>query len=153
VQLLILFFPALLLYVLADHLLIAVLPDRADKVSVRPELSSPQLLLYLWAGRKYLSGRDALDDLHDLLRAVDWHRLHQKMNVIFVCTYLKERYLIAFADLEANLFELEVYFRAKYHLAVLGWTNYVVQQYRNVMAFMDEAANSSSILTQQAAGN
>jgi hypothetical protein len=29
----------------------------------------------------------------------------------------------------------------------------VVKQYRNIMALMDEAAHSSSILTQQAAGN
>jgi hypothetical protein len=29
----------------------------------------------------------------------------------------------------------------------------VVQQYRNIMTLMDEAAHSSSILSQQAAGN
>jgi hypothetical protein len=29
----------------------------------------------------------------------------------------------------------------------------MVQQYRNIMALMDEATHSSSILTQQAAGN
>ena len=145
-QLLILFLPALLLDVLADHLLVAVLAYRADVIPGAPQLSSPQPLLHLWTGCKDFSRRDALDDLHDLLRTVGWHRLHQKMHVVFVGADLQKRNLIAFADLEANLFELLVYFLAKYHSAVLGWTNDVVQQYRNVMALVDEAAHSSSIL-------
>ena len=145
-QLLILFFPALLLDVLANHLLVAVLPDRADVIARRPEFPTPQLLLHLWTSGKDFSRRDALDDLHDLLRAVHRHRLHQKMHVVFVRADLQKRNLIAFADLHANLFELLVYVRAKYHTAVLGWTNDVVQQYRNIMALMDEAAHSSSIL-------
>ena len=58
-QLLILFLPALLLYILAYHLLVAVLSYRAYVISVCPQLSSPQLLLYLWTPREYLSCRYA----------------------------------------------------------------------------------------------
>ena len=145
-QLLILFFPSLLLYVAAYHLLVAMLTDRANVIAVRPELSAPQLLLYLWTGRKDFSRRDALDDLHNLLRAIHWPRLHQKMHMVFVGSHLKKRNFIAFADFHANLFELLIYFGAKYHAAVLGWTNDMVQQYRNIMALVDEATHSSSIL-------
>ena len=145
-QLLILFLPALLLDVFANHLLVAVLAHRADVVAIRPELSAPQPLLHLRAGRKDFSRRDALDDLHDLLRAVHRHRLHQKMHVVFVRADLQKPNLVAFANFHANLFELLVYLWTKYHAAVLSWTNDVVQQYRNVMALVDEAAHSSSIL-------
>ena len=145
-QLLVLFFPALLFDVLADHLLVAVLSNRADVIACGPQLATPQLLLHLWITRKDFSRRDALDDLHDPLWAVHRYRLHQKMDVVLVGANLQKRNLKAFADLDANLFELLIYFRCKYHTAVLGWTNDVVQQYRNVMALVDEAAHSSSIL-------
>ena len=152
-QLLILFFPALLLDVLADHLLVAVLPDRADVIAICPELAAPQLFLYLRAGRKDFSRRDALDDLHDLLRAVHRHRLHQKMHMVFVRSDLQKPDLMPLADFDTNLFEFLVYFRTKYHSTVLRWTNDVVQQYRNVMALVDVATHSSIIISQQAAGN
>jgi hypothetical protein len=145
-QLLVLFFPALLLDVFANHLLVAVLAYRADVIALRPELAAPQLLSHLWTGHKDFSRRNALDDLHDLFRTVHRHRLHQEMHVVFVRADLQKRNLVAFADLLANLFELLVYFRAKYHAAVLGWTNDVVQQYRDVVTLVDEAAHSSSIL-------
>jgi hypothetical protein len=145
-QLLILFFPALLLDVLADHLFVAVLAYRAHVIAVRPELAAPQLLSHFWTARKDFSRRDALDDLHDPLWAVHRHRLHQKMDVVLVGANLQKGDLKAFADLYANLFEFLIYLRAKYHSTVLGWTNDVVQQYRNVMALVDEAAHSSSIL-------
>src|ERR1044071_2373454 len=111
-QLLVLFFPALLFDVLANHLLVAVLTYDADVVAVRPELAAPQPLLHLWTGRKDFPRRDALDDLHDLLRAVHRHRLHQKMHVVFVRADLQKRDLKTFADFHANLFELLVYVRA-----------------------------------------
>ena len=152
-QLLILSFPALLLDVLADHLLVAVLPDCADVIAIRPELAAPQLLLYIGAGRKDFSRRDALDDLHDLLRAIPGHRLHQKMHVVFVRADLQKRDLMSLADFDTNLFEFLVYLRAKDYSAVLGWTHDVVQQYRNVMALVDETTHSSIIISQQAAGN
>ena len=56
--------------VLLDAVLVAVLPDRAHEVPIRPELAAPQLLLHLRAGGEDLFGGDALDGLHDLLRAV-----------------------------------------------------------------------------------
>ena len=145
-QLLILFFPALLLDILTNHLLVPMLPDRANVIARCPQLAAPQLLFHLWTGRQDFSCRDALDYLHDLLRAVHRHRLHQKMHVVFVRANLQKGNLVALANFYANLFELLVYVGAKYHAAVLGWTNDVVQQYRNVMALVDEAAHSSSIL-------
>src|SRR5829696_8891217 len=135
-QLLILFFPALLLYVLTYHLFVPVLPYRADEVSCRPQLSSPQPLLYFWAGGEDFSRRYTLYDLHYLLRAVHRHTLHQKMHMVFVRSYFKKLNLISLTDSQANLFELQVYFRIKYNSSILRWADDVIQKYRNVMALM-----------------
>ena len=152
-QLLIFLFPALLLYVLAYHLLVPVLPDRAYVISIRPQLPSPQLLLYLRAGRKYFSRRYTLYDLHYLLRTVHRHTLHQEMDVVFVCPNLKKCNLIPVANSQADLFEFLVYFGAKYNSSVLRRTDYVIKKYRYVMALVNETTHSHSILSQQAAGN
>ena len=152
-QLLILLFPARLLDVPAYHLLVAVLADCAHVIAIRPELAAPQLLLHLWTGRKDFSRRDALDDLHNLLRAIHRHRLHQKMDVVFVRADLQKRDLMPLADFDTNLFKFLVYLRAKDHSTILRWTNDVVQQHRNVMALVDEATHSFIIISQQAAGN
>ena len=152
-QLLIFLFPSLLLYILAYHLLVPMLPDRAYIISIRPQLPSPQPLLYFRARSKYFSRRYTLYDLHYLFRTVHRHTLHQKMDVVFVGPDLKECDLIPVANSQADLFEFLVYFGAKYNSSVLRRTDYVIKKYRYVMALVNEAAHSHSILSQQAAGN
>ena len=80
-------------------------------------------------------------------------RLHQKMNMVFVCPYLKERDLIPVANSQADLFEFLIYFGTKYNFSILRGADYVIEKYRYVMALMNEATHSYSILSQQAAGN
>ena len=152
-QLLILFLPALLLYILAYHFLVSMLTDRADVIPARPELPSPQLLLYLWARRKDFSRRYTFYDLYYLLRAVGRHTLNQKMHMVFVGSYFQKRNFISLTDFQADLFELLIYFGTKYNSSVLRWADYVIEKYRNIMALMNEAAHSYSIISQQAAGN
>lgn len=152
-QLLILFLPALLLYILAYHLLVAMLTDRADVISSRPELPSPQLLLDLRVGGKDSSRRYTLYDLYYLLRAVGRHALHQKMHMVFVGSYFQKCNFISLTDFQANLFEFEIYFWTKYNSSILRWADYVIEKYRNIMALMNEATHSYSIISQQAAGN
>src|ERR1043166_2811423 len=143
-QSLILFFPALLLDVLTDQLFIPMLTHRAYIVAIRPELSSPKLLFYLWARRKDFSRRYTLDRLHDLLRAIGRHTLHQKMHMVFVSPDFQKCDLVARTNLHTNLFELEVYFRRKDNSSILRWTDNVIEKHRNIMALMNEAAHSLS---------
>ena len=118
-QLFILFLPALLLYVFAYHLLVAVLPYSADVIPGRPQMPSPQLLLHLRACGIDFSRCYALYDLHYFLRAVHRYALHQKMYVVFVRSYFQERNLIPVTDLQTDLFKLEVHFRAKDNSSIL----------------------------------
>ena len=142
---------ALILDVLLYHAFVPVLADRADEVAVRPELPAPQLLLDFGAGAQDFSRRDALDNLHHPLRAVRRHRLHQEMHVVAVRANLKERDLVALADLQARLLELLIHGLAEDHPPVLRRADDVVHQHRDVMALVDELAHARS-LAQQAAG-
>lgn len=128
-QLLVLFLPALLLYIFAYHLLVPVLSYRAYVITVCPELPSPQLLLYLCTPHKYLSCRYAFYDLHDLLRTLHRYTLNQKMHVILICPYFQKCYLVSMTDPKTDLFEFLVYFRTKYNSSVLGWADDVIQKY------------------------
>ncbi len=135
----------MILDVLLYHALGAVLPIRADEVAVSPELPTPQLLLDFGAGAKNLSRRDALDDLHDPLRAVRRHGLQQKMHVVALRADLKERDLVALADFQARLFELLIHRLAEDHPPVLRWTDDVVHQHRDVVALTDVLAHARSL--------
>ena len=114
--------------VFLDHLLIAMRPHRRDEVAVRPELPAPQILLDLRAGAEDLSSRDALDDLHDLLRTVHRHTLHQKMHMVCVCPDFQELDLVSLFDFSANFFELGVHFRTEHGATIFRWTNNVIHQ-------------------------
>lgn len=142
----------LILDVLFNHIFVPVLAHRADEVPVRPKLPAPQLLLDLRARREDLPRRDALYQLHYLLRAVHRYRLHQKMHVVFVRPDLQKRNLIPLADFQTNFFQLLINRRRKNGSAVLRRTHDVIHQDRDVMTFVDEPAHSH-ILAQQAAGN
>lgn len=74
------------------------------------------------------------------------------MHMVFVSANLDERYLVAFADFQTGLFELLVNFPAKDYSPVLGRTDNVIEQQRDIMTLMDILAHSASI-SQQAAGN
>ena len=144
-QFLILFFRPLLLDVLAYHLLVAVLTHRADVITRAPKFAAPQLLFYFGARGKDFSRGYAFDDLYNLLRTVHRYRLHQKIHLVFVSTYLDKRNFIAVADFHTHLFEFLVYLRTENHSTVLRWANDVIQKYRNVMALMNDSAHSLSI--------
>ncbi len=73
VQLLVLCLSSLILDVLLDHALRALLPNRPHEVALRPQLPAPQLLLDFRATAEDFSRRDALNQLHHPLRAVEWH--------------------------------------------------------------------------------
>ena len=129
--------------VLLDARFVALLPYGTHKIPVAPKLSSPQLLLYLWTGCQYLPCRDALDDLYDSLRTIHWHRLHQKVHMVLVCTNFDECHLISFADFHTCLFELFVHWRREHHSPILCRTHNVVQKNRYLMTLMDIAAHAS----------
>ena len=131
---------------------LAMLADRACKISIRPESPSPQLLFHLGATLEDLFRRYAFEHRYDLRHAVPWHRLHQKMNVVFVRTYLQELDLVSLLYPKAHFLQNLLNIIVKYHPPVLRWKYQVVQQRRNVVTLVYVVTHPPKI-TPQGAGN
>ena len=82
------FFTALLPNILANDFFIPVTAYSTDARAFGPKLATPQTLFDGRDAVKDLTSREAFDDLDNLGRAVARHRLHQKMDMIFVGTNL-----------------------------------------------------------------
>ena len=98
-QLRIVFFTALLPHILANDCFIPVPAYRTDEIAFGPKLASPQTFFDGRNAVKDLPSREAFDDLDNLGRAIARHRLHQKMDVIFVRANLSKGYVVPFGDL------------------------------------------------------
>jgi hypothetical protein len=144
---------ALLLNIVPDHLFVAVRPDGADKISIRPELAAPQVAFHFRAGFKDFSCRHALDDLDNLFRAVPRHTLHQKMHVIPVRANFQERNFVSFLNLGTDFFQFVIDGCAQHTTSVLSRAHDVIQQDGNIMVLVNELAHSRILKPQQAAGN
>ena len=97
-QLRIALFTALLPDICAHDGCIAMTAYGTDARAFGPNLTSPQTLFDGWDAVKDLAGRETFDDLDKLGRAVARHRLHQKVDVIFLGTNLSEGYVIPFGN-------------------------------------------------------
>ena len=144
---------ALVLHVLSDLAFISVLAHGARKISVGPKLPSPQLLLHLWALLEYRSCRNALDHRHDLCHAIRWHRLHQEMHVILVCTNLQKLYLVPQLNSNTRLLEHHLNLLVYHYPAVLCREHQVIQQYRDIVIHVNVFAHPTTIPPQGAANS
>jgi len=82
------FFTALLPHILANDFFIPMTAYGTDEIAFGPKLASPQTLFDGRDTLKDLPGRETFDDLDNLGQTIARHRLHQKMDMIFVGTNL-----------------------------------------------------------------
>ena len=87
-QWLIAFFTALLLDILANDFFIPVTAYGTDAIAFGPKFAPPQTLFDGRDTVKDCTGRETFDHFTNLGRAIARHRLHQKMDMIFVGTNL-----------------------------------------------------------------
>ena len=87
-QLRIAFFTALLPNILANDFFIPMTAYGTDAIAFGPKLTTPQTFFDGRDAGKDLTGRETFDQLDNLRRAIARHRLHQKMDMIFVSTNL-----------------------------------------------------------------
>jgi hypothetical protein len=83
-QLRIAFCTTLLPHICANDGCIPMTADGTDARAFGPKLASPQTLFDGRDAVEDLAGRETFDDLDNLRRAVTRHRLHQKVDGIFV---------------------------------------------------------------------
>src|SRR5215216_1433875 len=82
------FVTALLPNILANDFFIPMTAYGTDEIAFGPKLASPQTLFDRRDALKDLTGHETFDDLDNLGRTIARHRLHQKMDMIFVGTNL-----------------------------------------------------------------
>ena len=87
-QLRIAFSTALLPHIFANDCFIPMTAYGTDEIAFGPKLSPPQTLFDGRDAVKNFASRETFDDLDDLGRAITRHRLHQKVDMIFVGTDL-----------------------------------------------------------------
>jgi hypothetical protein len=127
---------SLAFHVLADRIFIAMFPNSARKVSVRPEFASPQLIFHLGTAPEHLSCSDALYCCYDLRYAIRWNRLHQEMDMILIRTNLQEFQLVSLLDVQADFLYNIIHMIIKHCTPILGRKYQMVYQYRYVMTLM-----------------
>ena len=84
----------MIVYVLINRCIVSVLAHRAIKMHIGPKITSPQLLLHLWAALEDFSCSYAFEHRHNFHYDVSGHRLHKKMDVVLVRTYFPKIDLI-----------------------------------------------------------
>src|SRR5713226_9374767 len=136
---------ALLLHVVSYRGLIPMLTHSTGKIPVRPKLSSPQLLLDVWTQSEDLPRRYTFDHRYQLRHAIRRHRLHQKMNVVFVYPYLQKLYLIALLYPKTNISNDLIYRFIKHCPSIFRRKHHVIQQHRYIMTLMNILAHASTL--------
>jgi len=117
--------------------LVPKLAHCVDKISICPKFTSPKSGLYFRMFYKYLFCYNTFQNRDDVRCTHFGYRLNQKMNVIFVCPYLPKMNLISLLNLNTYFLQRLIYCFAEYHSAIFGWTYKMIQQYRNIMRFMN----------------
>src|SRR3989442_4318135 len=142
-KLLIDLFTPLLLHILANGFFIPMTSYGTDQRAFRPKFSTPQLLLHRRHPLKNLSGGQTFDHPHHFRWTRAGHRLDQEMHMIFVCANLSKGDLIAFGDVQADVFAHLVDLRVHDDTSILGRTHDVVDQCRDIVPLMTIVAHNS----------
>lgn len=117
---------ALLAHIVANGIGIAVLPNCRHEVTVRPKLTTPQLLFDVRATREDLAGGQTLDQLDNFGRAVGGGRLEEAVNMIAVAAYFQKEQLVAVSYVQTDFFEYGIYSRVKDDPPIRGGADQMV---------------------------
>ena len=151
------FLQPLIMNISRNTCLVLKLADCVDKISICPKFPSPKFGLHFRMFFKYLFCYNTFQNRDDVRCTHFGNRLNQKMNMIFVCPDLQKVYLISLLNLNADFLQCLIYCFAEYHSAIFGRTYKMIQQYRNIMRFMNVFAFAHTYkditFTPQAPGN
>lgn len=131
----------LLFDVFPDRFFTRVLSNRSNVVSIRPELTTPQLLLDLGNTSENLTGGNAFDDPYNFGRTIGWNRLDEKMHMVLIGSKLQKNNLIPFGNLQTDGFEFFIDFGVKHHTPVFRRAHNMLDQDRDIMTFTNQSAH------------
>jgi len=120
--------------------------NRVDEETARPEGTTPKLLLDRGNPSEHLATGNAFDRTRNLSRAHVRDTLHQKVDVVQIGADLDEGDFIARRDLKADVLENVIHLSCDDRTPILARTNNVVQQKRDIMAFVDVLAHLATMV-------
>ena len=138
---------ALILYICLNYFCIAVLANRVHIIPTCPKLASPQFLFNLWMLFENPFRCYTLYCLYYPFWRVTRHALHQKMNVVFICSYFYKNYLIPFRYPCTGHFQGKCNLLCKNLPSILGWTNIMIQQQPCIVTLFDMVIIHTTKLT------
>ena len=136
-------FISLLLDILANNFFITMTSYRTDKIAFRPKFATPELLFDCRTSFKNLSRCQTFDHLDHFCWTIAGAGLHKKMHMILVRTNLYKDDLVAFGDVQTDLFEYRVDLLVKDNASLFGRAHDMVNQDGDVVAFMSIFAHES----------
>src|SRR5436190_15274536 len=93
----------LFLNIFRNRTFISKLTHRIGKISISPKFTSPQLLLYLRIPLKNFLRRDTFYHHYYLCYTIRWNRLNQKMNMVFIRSYLDKLYFVPLTNFYTHI--------------------------------------------------
>ena len=121
--------------ILLYRLLVAILPYRVCIVATRPYISSPQHHFNFRVLYEYLFCRNTFYYRNYFSHIIRWNTLHQKMNMVFVCSNLHKNYFVSLLYPTACYFQRFLNLLTKYFSSVFRRTYDVIQQKAFIMTF------------------
>ena len=121
-------FLTLSLDIFSYRIFISKLTYCIDKISIRPNLSSPQLLFYFRMFLKYFSCCYTFYNRYYLCLTQLGYRLNQKMYMISVCSYLHKSYFVTQRYFKTNCFQTHVNFFGKDNSPIFCRTYKMINQ-------------------------
>ena len=119
-------FRSLVFNVFPDRIFIPMLTNGACKITICPEFPSPQFLSYFGTALEYFSRGEAFYHRYDLGHTICRNGLHQKMNMILICTNLQKFHLISLLYIQTYFLQNLIHVDVKDHTPILGWKHQMV---------------------------
>ena len=137
--------------------LISKLTDCVNKIPITLKFSSPKLFFHLWILPENLSCCNTFHNRYNLCRTYSRYRLYQKVDMIVVRPYLKKVNFISLLNFKTCILQRFINLFTYNYSPIFGRTYKMIQQYRNIMRFMNAFAFAHTYkditFTPQAAGN
>ena len=107
-----------------------------DVESTTPKRTTPQCSFDTGSMEEYFTSRKTLYGTCNFCRTVGWNTLNQKMNMVLVSTYFQKLNFIPILYVQTGLTQYTLYLGTQNKMTILGRTNQMIEQQRNIMTPM-----------------
>jgi len=141
-QTLVLIFNTLFSNILSYRFFTPFVANGICKVSFAPEFSAPQYFLNFRLFFKHFLRCYTLHCLNYFSRTLCRNRLYKEMNMVSIGSYFNKYHIESFPNFKTDVFYFIINILAENHFPVFCRTNKMIQQDRNIVAFVNILAHA-----------